>query len=181
LDYFGTRKYELNKSYLAEWVAKKIQWSSKKKVIGILKVWAYSSRAKECTKEKLKELNKMTDDKVALKVLERPSILRKIGDKQLNIWVKLLTIDTYRTFYKQALVDLGSSSSYISQKFVKENNINTCKLLFPITCYNANGSTNRDRSITEVVKINMTIGNHQELIQLSVTNLRNHDLFPGYN
>jgi len=52
LDYFGTRKYESNKDYLAEWVAKKIQWSSKEKVIKILKVWAHSSRAKECTKEK---------------------------------------------------------------------------------------------------------------------------------
>jgi len=44
-------------------------------------------RAEECTKEKLNELNGMTDDEVlmALKVLEEPPILRKIGDKQLNI------------------------------------------------------------------------------------------------
>jgi len=27
----------------------------------------------------------------------------------------------------------------------------------------------------------MTIGNYQELIQLSVTNLKNHDLFLGYD
>jgi len=67
-------------------------------------------------KEKLKELNSMMDDEVlmALKALEEPSILRKIGDKQLNIWVKLQMTDTYRTFYKQALVDSGSSSSCIS-------------------------------------------------------------------
>ena len=41
-------------------------------------------RAEECTKEKLNELNGMTDNKVliALKVLEEPPILRKIGDKQ---------------------------------------------------------------------------------------------------
>jgi len=50
-------------------------------------VWAHSSRAEECTEEKLKELNGMTDDKVllTLKAPEEPSILRKIGDKQLNI------------------------------------------------------------------------------------------------
>jgi len=29
--------------------------------------------------------------------------------------------------------------------------------------------------------MNMTIGNHQELIQLSVTNLNNYDLFLGYD
>jgi len=40
---------------------------------------------------------------------------------------------------------------------------------------------NKNGSVTEVVRINMTIGNHQELIQLSVTNLGNHDLFLGYN
>jgi len=33
----------------------------------------------------------------------------------------------------------------------------------------------------EVIKMNMTIGNHQELIQLLVTNLGKHDLFLGYN
>jgi len=69
----------------------------------------------------------MTDDKVlmALKVLEEPPILRKMGDKQLNVRVKLSITDTHRTFCKQALVDSGSSTSCISRKFVKENLINT--------------------------------------------------------
>ena len=50
-------------------------------------MWAHSLREGECPKKKLKELNEMTDDEVliALKALEEPSILRKIGDKQLNI------------------------------------------------------------------------------------------------
>ena len=52
-----------------------------------MKAWAHSSRAEECTEEKLKELNKITDDKVllALKALEEPLVLRKMEDKQLNI------------------------------------------------------------------------------------------------
>jgi len=183
LDYFGARKYETNKGYSTEWVAKKIQWSNEEEAIGILKVWAHSSRAEEYMKEKLKELNGITDDEVlmALKVLEKPPILRKMEDKQLNVRVKLSMTDTHRTFCKQALVNLGSSISCISRKFVKENLINTHQLLFPITCYNANSSTNRNRSVTEVIEINMTIGDHQELIQLSVTNLGNHDLFLGYD
>jgi len=117
---------------------------------------------------------------MVLKVLEEPSILRKIEDKQLNIRVKLSIINTYRTFCKQALIDSESSSSCISQKFVKENNIDTYELLFPIICYNANGSANKDGSITEVVEMNMTMDDHQELIQLSVTNLGNYNLFLGY-
>jgi len=116
LDHFGARKYETNKGYSVEWVARKIRWSNSEEAIGILKVWAHSSRAEECTEEKLKELNEMTDDEVlsALKALEEPSMLRKIGDKQLNIRVKLTTTDTHKTFCKQALVDSGSTSSCIS-------------------------------------------------------------------
>jgi len=183
LDYFSARNYKTDKGYSVEWVARKIRWSSKEEAIGILEVWAHSLREEECTKEKLKELNSMMDDKVlmALKTLEKPSILRKMGDKQLNVRVKLQTTDTYRTFYKQALVNSGSSSLCISRKFVKENLIDTRPLPFPIICYNADGLTNKDRSVTEVVEMNMTIGDHQELIQLLVTNLGNHDLFLGYN
>jgi len=48
LDYFGARKYKSKQGYLAEWVAQKIQWSNKKEALGILKVWAHSSRAEEC-------------------------------------------------------------------------------------------------------------------------------------
>ena len=116
LDYFGARKYETNKGYSVEWVARKIRWSIKEEAIGILKVWTHSSRAEECTEKKLKELNGMTDDKVllALKALEEPSVLRKMGDKQLNIRVKLTTTDTHKTFCKQALIDSGSMSLCIS-------------------------------------------------------------------
>jgi len=50
-------------------------------------VWAHSSRAEECTREELKELNGITNDKVlmAFKVYEKSLILRKMEDKQLNI------------------------------------------------------------------------------------------------
>ena len=183
LDYFGARKYEMNKGYLVEWIAKKIQWSGKEEAIGILKVWTHSSKAEECTEEKLKELNEMTDNEVleVLKALEKLSILRKMRDKQLNIQVKLTTTDTHKTFCKQALVDSGSTSLCISRKFIKENKLNTIQLPFPITCYNANRTINKNGSVTEVIRMNMTIGDHQELIQLSVTNLGNHDLFLGYN
>ena len=97
LDYFDTRKYETNKGYSVKWIVKKIWWSSKEEIIGILKVWIHSLRVEECTEEKIKELNKITDNEVllALKALEEPLILRKMKDKQLNVWVKLITIDTH--------------------------------------------------------------------------------------
>ena len=74
-------------------------------------------KAEECTKEKLKELNGMTNNEVllVLRALEELLVLRKIEDKQLNIQVKLITIDTHKIFYKQALVD-SESTSLLSQK-----------------------------------------------------------------
>ena len=58
------------------------------------------------------------DDKVivALKALEEPYILQKLGDKQLDLWVKIMTTDTGKTFLKKALVDSGCSSSCISRR-----------------------------------------------------------------
>ena len=68
----------------------------------------------------------MTDNKVLLVLgaLEELLVLRKIEDKQLNIQVKLTTVDTHQTFYKQILVNLGNTSLCISQRFIKENNLN---------------------------------------------------------
>ena len=88
---------------------------------------------------------------------------------------------THKIFCKQAIVNSGSTNSCLSWKFIKENNLNIIQLPFPITCYNTDRTTNKNGSVTEVVRMNMTIGNYQELIQLSVTNLGNHDLFLGYN
>lgn len=84
-------------------------------------------------------------------------------------------------FCKKALIDSGCLTSCIGQKFIQENNLNTHKLPFPVTCYNADRSTNRDSSVTESIEMQMTIGDHQELIQLLVTNIDNHDPFLGYN
>ena len=70
-----------------EWIAKKIMEKDKREAIEILKVWTHRSRREEYTIDKVQELNEMTDDKViiALKALEEPHILRKLGDKQLDI------------------------------------------------------------------------------------------------
>jgi len=84
-------------------------------------------------------------------------------------------------FYKKALIDSGYSSSCISQKFIQENHLKTCKLSLPITCYNTDGSTNKNGSITETIEMYMAIGDHEELIQLSVTNIGNHNIFLGYD
>jgi len=83
-----------------------------------------------------------------------------MGNKQLDIKIHLTTIDTTKSFTKVALIDLGCASSCISRKFIQENGINTQKLPFPITCYNANGTINKLGNITDTVDM------------MSVTDLR---------
>jgi len=103
-----------------------------------------------------------------------------MGNKQLDIKIHLTTIDTTKSFTKVALIDSGCTSSCISRKFIQENRINTQKLPFPITCYNADGTINKSESITDVVNMNMMIGDYIKRIQFSVTNLGKRDVFLGH-
>jgi len=130
----------------------------------------------------VRELNEMIDREAifVLQSLEEPPILKQMGNKQLDIRIHLTTIDTTKSFTKVALIDLGCTSSCISRNFIQENGINTQKLPFPITCYNADGTINKSESITDVVDMNMMIGDHIERIQFSVTNLGKRDMFLGY-
>ena len=50
----------------------------------------------------------------------------------------------------------------------------------PIPVYNADGTRNQAGPITEMAELILAIGDHQERIQLAVTNLGNTDLFIGY-
>jgi len=87
LSYFGARKYKSTRGYSVKWIAKKIMEEDEREAIEILKVWTHRSRREKCTIDKVQELNEIMDDKViiALKALEEPHILWKLGDKQLDV------------------------------------------------------------------------------------------------
>ena len=50
----------------------------------------------------------------------------------------------------------------------------------PIPVYNADGTRNQAGPITEMAELILAIGEHQERIQLAVTNLGSTDLFISY-
>jgi len=62
LNQFGTRKFKTTRGYSAEWVAKRLKEDDKNTTTDILKVWSHQSRRAECSRERVQELNKMTDD-----------------------------------------------------------------------------------------------------------------------
>ena len=62
LNYFGARKFGKTKGYTAEWVAQRIQKENPDMAISILKDWSHWSQKYD--KDKVKELNMLTDKEV---------------------------------------------------------------------------------------------------------------------
>jgi len=94
--------------------------------------------------------------------MEKPNVTRKLRNKELNIKVKLITINSMKTYFKIVLIDSGYTSSCISQKFIQKKKLETKKYITPITCYNVNRSPNKSGSITDFIEMNMIIGDHIE-------------------
>ena len=78
-----------------------------------------------------------------------------------------------------SLIDSGCTGSCIDIGLVQRQKIPTQKLPVPQPVYNADGTLNAAGKITEFVNIRMTIMDHSEQIQLSVTKLGNPELFLG--
>ncbi len=65
--------------------------------------------------------------------------------------------------------------------YVKKHNLDTKKALVPIPVYNADGAHNQGGDITEFVELSITIGEHHERIDLTVTNLGKKDIYLGHD
>ncbi|SJL17387.1 uncharacterized protein ARMOST_20937 [Armillaria ostoyae] len=76
---------------------------------------------------------------------------------------------------------IGCTSSAINHAFVKKHELNTVKTAIPIIVYNADGTRNKAGDITEFVEFRMTIRNHSERIDFTVTDLGSKDLYLGHD
>src|ERR1700760_501300 len=99
---------------------------------------------------------------------------------QMELPVIVSRLDTLECFSIKALLDCGCTASSISQSFVDKHQIPTHRLAKAIPVYNADGTMNAQGNITEYVVLRMRIREHEERIQLAVTQLKGHDLFLGY-
>ncbi len=77
----------------------------------------------------------------------------------------------------KALLDSGCTGSTINHAYVLEHQINTKKVAVPIPVYNADGTRNQGRDITEFIELCLTIREHREHIDLVVTNLGKKDIY----
>ena len=135
------------------------------------------------TKETVVLLNNLTDKDVlrALRELKQPRChIRRMSGHQLDIEVKVQTLNDARMFPLKALLNSGSTGSCIGWKFVNNNQIRTRKTAILVPVHNTDGTLNKNRSITNYVFLRLSVGEHTEQLEFAVANLGTHDLFIGH-
>jgi hypothetical protein len=167
----------------AMWVAQRLAESPQEQRKGILGLWVHPKRQAEVTDETIEEINALSDEDAmeALKELRRPiQYIRKQGGQQMNFEARLQTLEDGQIFLIKALLDSGCTGSCISRDYVRDNQIPTKRTPRPIPIYNADGTLNKDRSITEYVEMRMIVQDHIERIRLAVSNIGRNEVFIGH-
>lgn len=100
------------------------------------------------------------------------------GNK-LRVKTKLETLDDWRTFAMDTLIDCGATYSVIDQGFVRAKSLNTEKLEEPVHLTNADRTENGKMS--QYVNLKMTIDDHTETTPFLLANLGKHNLYIGHD
>lgn len=77
------------------------------------------------------------------------------------------------------MVDSGTTNTFISRRFIRENHVATQKLKHLILLFNIDGTQNKDGGITKLALLQMKIGDHMEKVAFSVTDIGPEDLIIG--
>src|SRR3979490_978928 len=65
------------------------------------------------------------------------------SDNSLNINVEIEMTDTAMKRNTSALIDCGATGLFVDTKYVRSNNIPTCRLTSPSPVYNVDGTANK--------------------------------------
>ena len=152
-------------------------------MIGILNNWVHPTWMKEATEETVMLLNNLMDKDIlqALRELKQPRChIRRMSGQQLDIEVKVQMLDDVRTFPLKALLDSGSTGSCIGRKFMNDNEIQTRKTAILVPVHNADGTLNKNESITNYVFLRLSVRDHTEQFEFAVADLGTHNLFIGH-
>ncbi len=117
------------------------------------------------------------------KLRELPHIIHRHKSMKSNFLVEVILnpVTGTQTLTMKGLLDSGCTSSTINRSFVEKHQLETRKTTIPIPIYNADGTHNTGRDITEFVELRMTIGGHAERIDLAITNLGKKDVYLGHD
>src|SRR6202007_1291451 len=99
---------------------------------------------------------------------------------QTEVQLQVKTLDTGVIISLSTLLDSGATSLFLDSKFVKEQNLNTRKLLMPIPVYNVDGTLNQGGSIQEELDLIVKFHNHTEKATFAVCDLGNKAAIIGH-
>ncbi len=100
-----------------------------------------------------------------------------LGNFMIPVTLELCTGQQVLTM--KTLIDSSCTGSAINSAYIQKHGIDTKKAIVPIPVYNADGTRNQGRDITNFVELCLMIGEHHEQIDLAVTNLGTKDLYLG--
>ncbi len=171
------------KPLLVDWTLRNVQEARNDNAAHAqLVLWIHKDRLGELTDSLLEELR--SGGSIAVKrlyELRKPIQYIHGASRDFSIPVTLEPVSSQLKLTTKALIDSGCTGSAINQAYVEKHNLDTKKALIPIPVYNADGTRNQGGDITEFVELSMTIGEHRERIDLTVTNLGKKDIYLGHD
>src|SRR3981189_2071799 len=96
-----------------------------------------------------------------------------------EINVKIKMVDTQKEIQVDALLDSGATGLYVDATFIKENGLNTQKLVQEIPVYNVDGTRNNSGSIKEMIDFHLEINGHKERASFAVCGLGKKTIIIG--
>jgi hypothetical protein len=83
--------------------------------------------------------------------------------KEVRLLLGFQTLDTRNKFSTTALLDCGATDSFIDYGMIKKYDLKV-ESMEPVAVYNADGQCNKLGDINGYVDIEMTFGDHKEIM-----------------
>ena len=170
--------------FTSPWIAARLHDQSEERAISLLRDWAHPKRYMEINRQTIDEINRLGDGDAidAIEELKQPRVfIRGTRGSKLSFGANIVTLDTRDEYKADALLDSGCQGSCIDIKYVRRHGLTTIKLPRPIPVYNADGQPNSDGPISEMISLQLKIGDHLEKIDFGVTNLGRGEIFLGHD
>ena len=100
---------------------------------------------------------------------------------EVKLPLSFRTLDTREVFSITALLNCGATDSFINKGMIDCFKLEVKALDQPIPVYNADGGHNKLGDITGYVDLEMTIGDHKEVMWLHATSLGQERIFIGHD
>jgi Retroviral aspartyl protease len=101
--------------------------------------------------------------------------------REVKLCLSFWALDTREVFSTTALLDSGTTDSFIDKGMIDCYGLEVIAFDRPIPVFNADGGRNKLGDITGYVDLEMSIRDHKEIMQLHATSLGQERIFIGHD